>query len=619
MDRFARLKKIPVLVEVVLKLGIVEVCMYVFHQFRIVSGYYRLRLPIQELRADLLFRGGAPSKISGSASSSFIDEVGKITGGEFLLFSHLNIQCNQFPDWHYDYVHRVGMPSKIHCLSVSFSADVDPKCIWELSRFEWATKLARAWNLTGEEKYLQRLNSLSVDWLNNNPPNQGVNWYCAQECSIRLINLLLCNDMVGQQGSVAKFNTLVEVHCQRIQSTTGYGRSQNNNHGITEAAALYIGGIWLKENVGNREEYVRFIRVSRSMLLERVSKLIFADGGFSQYSTNYHRLLMDTLVQVEAWRAKLAIEPFPIDYYERVRLALGWLKSVCEPENGLAPNLGANDGARLFHLSDEPYEDFRPTIRLADYYFGVGVSFDAEAKEFAWNQKIKEINSSDTVRVSRVFSNFGLVALHNDAFDVFVRFANFEFRPSQADCLHVDLFVGGKNLLCDAGSYSYHDHEHLYFSGTGCHNTIVFDDRDQMPRVGKFLFGQWLEMDEVAAIETQGVSKSWVGQFTDTNGNCHRRQVLVDRDCLRVLDKIKGPFKSGTMNWHLGDSSWMLTDSGARSSSFDISVRTSGSTSIELGQGWRSRMYQHKELVAVLRVKLGPQSGDIVTTVKQLT
>ncbi|SVC02488.1 uncharacterized protein METZ01_LOCUS255342, partial [marine metagenome] len=355
---------------------------------------------------------------------------------------------------------------------------------------------------------------LSVDWLNNNPPNQGANWYCAQECSIRLINLLLCNDMIGQRGSVATFNSLVEVHCRRIQSTKVYGRSQNNNHGITEAAALYIGGIWLKENVGSREEYVRFIRVSRSMLLERVSKLIFVDGGFSQYSTNYHRLLMDTLVQVEAWRSKLAIEPFPIDYYERVRLALGWLKSVCEPETGLTPNLGANDGARLFQISDEPYEDFRPTIRLADYYFGVGVSFDTEVKEFAWNQKIKEINSSDTVRVSRVFSNFGLVALHNDVFDVFVRFANFEFRPSQADCLHVDLFVGGKNLLCDAGSYSYHDHEHLYFSGTGCHNTIVFDDRDQMPRVGKFLFGQWLEMDEVAAIETQGVSKSWVGQFT---------------------------------------------------------------------------------------------------------
>ncbi len=618
MDIFGRIKKIALFSEVSLQLGLYEVWLYALHRLKIFSGYYRLILPIQKLKADKLFIGGTPNKISGSPSASLTNEVEKILNGEFLLFSHHYIQCEKFPDWHYDYFNEAKTSAEKHCLSTIFGRNVDPKCIWELSRFEWATKLARAWNLTRDVRYLERLDLLALDWLNKNPPYQGANWYCGQECSIRLINLLLCNKIIGQNGRVNAFNSLIKLHFRRIQSTTSYGRSQNNNHGITEAAALYIGGIWLSENCADFRDYSRFIAESRSMLIERVSKLILPDGGFSQYSVNYHRLLLDTLVQVEAWRSKLELEPFPKHYYNRVRTALDWLKNVSEPKYGLAPNLGANDGARLFHLSDEPYEDFRPTIRLGQYYFGAGVKFNNHSKDFAWDLEISGINYEIHDKVSRVYPNFGLAILRNDTFSVYIRFANFDYRPSQADCLHVDLFSDGINLLCDLGSYSYHNEEHFNFSGAKCHNTIIFDDHDQMPRLGQFLFGQWLKMEEVGNIEFENLTQSWAGQYSDRNGNSHRRQVIIEQGNMKVFDRINGPFTSCTINWHLNDSNWEQTECGARSRDFEISIQTSGSAAMALEESSLSRMYQHKKSIPVLRVKFSSECQDIVTTIKKI-
>ncbi len=89
--------------------------------------------------------------------------------------------------------------------------------------------------------------------------------------------------------------------------------AQNNNHAVSEAAALFIGGIWLRslfaKGEGNRSSE-KWARVGRASLERLVDRLVFKDGGFSQYSTNYHRLMLDTLSQVECWRIWLDAAPF---------------------------------------------------------------------------------------------------------------------------------------------------------------------------------------------------------------------------------------------------------------------------------------------------------------------
>ena len=61
--------------------------------------------------------------------------------------------------------------------------------------------------------------------------------------------------------------------------------------------------------------------------------------------------------------------------------------------------------------------------------------------------------------------------------------------------MHVDLWLGGTNVLRDGGSYSYNISNEItkYYNGVSSHNSIQFDDRDQMPVLGRFLFGSWLK------------------------------------------------------------------------------------------------------------------------------
>src|SRR5690606_32328355 len=100
-------------------------------------------------------------------------------------------------------------------------------------------------------------------------------------------------------------------HIERISANIRYALAQDNNHGTSEAAALFIGGSWLAKNASNRSEeldsrtrdlqvmrgndrskkYDHFAFQGRKWLENRVEKLVENDGSFSQHSVMYHRVL----------------------------------------------------------------------------------------------------------------------------------------------------------------------------------------------------------------------------------------------------------------------------------------------------------------------------------------
>src|SRR5439155_27177209 len=92
--------------------------------------------------------------------------------------------------------------------------------------------------------------------------------------------------------------------CRRISLTTLYAVAQDNNHGTSEAAGLFVGGSWLARfGAGDpRSRGQRWAEKGRKLLNKRVRRLILPDGSFSQHSLTYHRMLLDTLSVAEAWR-----------------------------------------------------------------------------------------------------------------------------------------------------------------------------------------------------------------------------------------------------------------------------------------------------------------------------
>ncbi len=552
----------------------------------------------------------------------------------------------------------------------------DIKAIWELSRFDWALKLARLARDQESEAPIMRLNALVRDWQQHNPPFLGPNWKCGQETTIRMLQTLLAAALIGQDGLSSEkapseaLKAFVEIHTKRIAATIQYAIAQDNNHSISEATGLYIAGAWLARH----DEAARRPRSWHErgvQQLERLAARLFAeDGSFSQYSVTYHRFVIDMLAQVEWWRRRLDLPELSETYQTRVRAGVRWLHDLTDPDTGDAPNVGSNDGARLFVLSDTDYRDFRPSVQLAMKLFEDQVPYpEGEHDQQLISLGLTPEPRRPLERSSRVMADGGFVlmiprpptdtppgesappatrggvdlaavsegrAAANGAMSSgsrpstggrpsaawgCVRFPSFAFRPAHADAPHIDLWVDGVNLLRDSGSFSYNPEPGAApdLRATAAHNTIEFDGRDQMPRLGRFLFGSWLQPSEVGELVLDGDALSWSGAYEDAEGCRHRRTVFVDGAVWRVLDEIDGRYEKAVLRWRLAPSDWMLDGMTLLGPLARLSIEADHApSSLRLVDGKESRYYLDLETIPVLEVELGPDVTSIETTITLL-
>lgn len=521
------------------------------------------------------------------------------------------------PDWFANPFNgeRVVEPQRPWWTITDFNTQLgDIKTVWEASRLDWApifVQRARA----GDGASLARLEMWLAGWISANEPYAGPNWKCGQEASIRVMHLALAALLAGGPEAVGPgLAPLVRLHLQRIAPTTNYARAQDNNHGTSEAAALFIGGSWLEE-LGD-DDGAGWAESGRRMLEERVLALVETDGSFSQYSTNYHRLMLDTLSLAEVWRRRVGLADFTPALRERAMAAAIWLRMMVSADSGDAANLGANDGARLLPLGTTLYRDFRPSVQLAHALF---VGTQAYAGTGDWNHYAQwlGIDLPTTIAAplgSRLLDKGGYGILVAGTARAILRYPRFRFRPSHADALHVDFWVGGLNLLRDGGTFTYNASDDLLdrFSGTEGHNTIQFDGRNQMPRIGRFLFGDWLSAEDVT-LDTQ--AGSMAAAYRDGYGVRHERRVqMTEEDRLEVIDVVSGRFAGACLRWRLAPGDWEITADGTRSLFGSLRITGNMALTLRLVDGTESRHYLSQTVVPVLEASFS-EPGTIVTLV----
>lgn len=625
--------KLTVILPTLLRLGLINVVVVALYKITLRLGLIAKWMPIGSSYSQPLFGVDHHEHETLPGSNLAIEKAGRLVDGEVQFFSDRYRKIGSPPDWF------LNPFSGYHLSSVDrhwsklndFSTDTaDIKGIWEASRFDWALILARAYRLTRDRRYLDTLNIWGADWTSRNPANAGPNWKCGQETSIRMLQLLLSAYLLKQHLEPSSgLKRFLTEHCTRISPTIRYAIAQDNNHGTSEAAALFIGGAWLSQICLNDPKLIRkaskWHQKGSYWLENRLMKLVGKDGSFSQYSMNYHRVLVDTLNMVEFWRRELGLKKFSERFYSRSRAAVEWLYQMVDPGSGDAPNMGANDGASLFSLSSADYRDYRPSVQLgAVLFYGKKVyNVGPWDEPLAWLGLDNDDNILAHNKVSHVFPDGGYVTLHSPKSDQdqswgVVRFSNFRFRPSHADALHFDLWHKGVNLLRDSGSFSYNTEEpwQSYFPGTSAHNTVQFDGRNQMPRLGRFLFGAWLKMDHVGDIETSSGEISWIGSYTDYMGCRHKRTVKVNGKLWRVIDEIDGFSSHATLSWRLLRGGWKVEGSKCIGEFADITVDCNKPiTRFELADGWESRYYMQKSKLPVLEVQVEPGKTILTTEI----
>ena len=490
----------------------------------------------------------------------------------------------------------------------------DIKLIWESSRFDWIIPMAQRAAL-GDASELVRLNDWLDNWSEQNRPYMGLNWKCGQEASIRVMHLVAASCILGQEttpesGLVA----LIRVHLRRIAPTLSYAIGQANNHGTSEAAALFVGGSFIGDRSGTR-----WAVKGRRLLENRARNLIAVDGTFSQYSTVYHRVMLDTYSFAEIWRRKRGLAPFSEELMRRLSAATDWMEQTTCHKTGQPPNLGANDGAQILAFTGADTRDFRPSLQLASTLFRGSriVAPDNASQSLIWfGAPIP--NKVAPFPKSVMLDHGGLHVLRSGNATAYLRYPRFKFRPSHADALHLDVWFDGKNLLRDAGTYSYNSvpEDLAYFPGTASHNTVQFDRRDQMPRLGRFLFGKWLKAEDVSPVSDEAGTVTAATAYRDHFGARHHRWISLSPSELIVHDMISGFGEQAILRWRLSPGTYSILGSGIIGEAIKLNITSSMPIcSLELVTGSESIYYLEKTALPVLEVTFD-EPGKVETRIE---
>lgn len=593
------------------RLGTKNLIQVLWYTLRLKSGWLKRTMPVEKAIGGPFFNELGEAELD--KLSSTLKNLSLMSNPQVLGWYTLPVES--IPDWSRSILTDKSMSdTRLHWTEITdFTSGIgDIKGVWELSRFNWSLLLTQTYLKYKDPSYLEKLNQWLEDWSEHNPVNQGPNWKCAQETSLRILHLSACALIMQQFQPTEAMQKLLSQHLRRVYPTLGYAMAQDNNHGTSEAAALYIGGSWLLQANPDNPEATKWFNYGQQYLVERVLKLVMEDGSFSQYSVNYHRLMLDTLSMVELWRKALNLSQFSSQYIERAGKAANWLFQLTDRDTGDAPNLGANDGAHIVNFTNASYRDFRASVELAAQLFLQKTAYsDALSKQLRnWFGLNATICLEQKGKFKFGEGGYGLVR-SEDAF-CFIRVPKFRFRPGNADCLHLDFWLKGVNVFRDGGSFSYNtEPEWLnYFSGAASHNTIQFDDREQMPKISRFLFGRWLHYTHFDISDG-----NLAASYTDWLGASHSRHVTLSKDQLKITDIVSGFSSKAVLRWRLANLDWQISENILKSENFTLQVTSDQNLkSIALAEGFESRYYGQKSSLPVLEVEV-VGDAEIITTI----
>jgi asparagine synthase (glutamine-hydrolysing) len=502
---------------------------------------------------------GSPENSTWNPQTS-VQEADRILSGELKYFFHTPHQVGFPPDWHTDPVTGVKLDSHKHWSEISDDRGVDIKFVWEPSRFGMVYPLVRAYASTRDDKYAEAFWVLIQSWAESNPPNAGPNWMDGQEAALRLMAWDFGLHAFAESKSttserIAQLTVMIAAHAERIYKNIDYAISTHSNHTISEAFGLWLVGTLYPE----LKDSEKYLNVGRKLLEQEATAQIFPDGSYSMYSLNYHRFILQ--IYLYAMRlAELNNVSFSELLKSRVAKSVDYLFQLIDPQSGQMPVYGSNDGALVLPLNNCDFTDYRPLLQLGSH---------ATRKQFLfepgpWDEDIFWLYGETSFGQGRgdngiealAFPYGGTYLLKGPNSKAIIRCTDPHSRPSHADQFHVDLWIRGQNIACDAGTYLYSG-EGPWRNGlahTAVHNTVTVDGLDQMKMLTRFTWTDWSHGKVLRHEETLWQGEHDGYQRLDDPVN-HRRTVMsLPDDRWLVVDHLTASQP------HHYDLHWLLSD-----------------------------------------------------------
>ncbi len=458
------------------------------------------------------------------AKSHFVEKANKILDGKFDLLGYLNLDFGEPVDWHYEPISDKSSPLK-HWKQfdeLDTKETGDKKIIWELNRHQYFFTLGVAYLLTDDERYAATFVRHIDSWMDQNAPGMGINWFSSLEVSFRLISWIWAFHLFKDSNSFtpAIFQKALKylfIHGRHLEKYLSTYYSPNT-HLTGEALGLYYLGTQL--SFLKRSKHWK--KIAEEILYSELDRQILSDGVYFEQTTWYQRYTADFYLHFIILQKLIGDNPdsgLQEKLSTKVQSALDFLMKITRPD-GTTPLIGDDDGGRSLPLTSNRSIDFRGTLAVGSVVFNRGdYKFVTQEKsqELLWLLGLEGMKAFDLIRShtptnkSAVFKDGGYFVMRDgwtssdnyllvDAGEI----GSLNGGHGHADTLSFELAVGGRTLLVDSGTYTYHKSKELrdYFRSSLAHNTLTIDEKSSSDFGEKF---SWESMAEANV-------KSWISQ-----------------------------------------------------------------------------------------------------------
>ncbi|MCB2200609.1 heparinase II/III family protein [bacterium] len=376
------------------------------------------------------------------------------------------------------------------------------KYVWEKNRHSHFSRLAAAFRISGDEKYAEHLAERFETWVDQNPFLEGINWTHPLEHGLRLLVWVWCERWLRGStqherlfGANSPLWESIERHMRFIEMTYSVGSSANN-HLIGEMAGMFAASAaW---PVFPRSE--SRIKLAGRLLEQELARQTFPDGLNREQAFFYHVNVAEyyLLCFDEAQRCGYT---FGEETHAILRRMIEAIYALTDKE-GIAPRYGDSDDATVLEIMPPGESRFSWLYLMANELLGTSfpVGQDSDIARFLLSYESKTVAREKNAYIrTRSFPDAGKYQLTTDRdlpseIKVVAHAGPLGFGAlaahGHADALSFELSAGGKSMLVDPGTYTYHfdDDERNRFRGTIYHNTVVVDEIDQSRPAGPFLW-----------------------------------------------------------------------------------------------------------------------------------
>ena len=436
-------------------------------------------------------------------------QADQICQHRFTLLGYENLDYGPVIDWHLDVVNGKRAPRKVwfKVPYLNFGEVGDHKVIWELNRHQHLVTLAKAYCLTGEQRYVQELCSQWYQWNKENPYPIGINWSSSLEVSFRTLSWLWMRQLL-ENCPVLPANFRSDLLMGLAQNARHISRYLStyfspNTHLIGEAVALFFVGT-LCPQIRWASEWKT---IGWDILVTEAERQVLADGVYFEQSIYYHVYALDLFLhaRILAERNGRKIPSsfdLKIEQMAEVLSVLG--------QNGTTPRIGDDDGGRVFdprrngaaHMCD-PLSTAAVLFERADFK-AVSAGLREETLWLLGAKGVAKFASLPVVNpkvASRAFEASGLYIMASDATRAQLvaragQMGALRAGHSHCDLLSLNLSINGQECLSDPGTFRYVSEtgERDQFRGTAAHNTLRVDGVDQAEAGNSF---SWVSLPAV--------------------------------------------------------------------------------------------------------------------------